>query len=226
MRIAGTFNGTGAALRIGLGFVPDWVIIKNLENAARYVMEWNVQMSRTAESVEGIRIQGISDTDYDRSVLTKGNGIIPYYGGASFTSAQTAYITLQTDNDMRDVGTAGTIANWTLGSAANYTGNWDKECNTTYVGEGSRICIDEGGPGSAARWASVVALTSNGDQANEVTLSYPVKSGPINMLTGMYDFLGIAADKPMPDGIYTADTTLNVSGELCYIEAGTYGSDR
>lgn len=213
--ISGTFNGTGAALNVGIGFLPSEVRIRNIENAEDYYIEWSINM-RSAECIEGIRLAGDDAAAISRTPLTKGNGIVIYRGGDIMTSASTSYIVEDPDTDKRDAGTGDTIDTWTLGNATNFTGNWNAECSTTYVGEGSRICVDAGDGG---KWSTVTALTSNGEAANEVTLSEPLKSGKIVALTGMYDWLGAANKKVIPAGFTINETTLNVSGELCYFEA-------
>ena len=51
----GTFNGTGAALYFGIGFLPDWVKVQNLEDADVAVYFWNIHMERVLETAHGIR---------------------------------------------------------------------------------------------------------------------------------------------------------------------------
>jgi hypothetical protein len=216
-RIAGTFNGTGADLYLGIGFIPDWIRLINLEDGDEVSVFWSKHL-RSLEQIEGLQLH-----DSTTSPLTKGNGIIPYVGGDVFTSAQTAYIREEPDDrDMRDSsGGTGTITAWTLGSAANYTGSFDEGVDTSYVGEGSRVYIEES-VGHEFKWATITALSNDGDAANEVTLSVPAKSGIVHFLSAMYDYTGVAAGERMPAGVKISNTTLNVSGNLCMFEAGTY----
>lgn len=209
MKLSGTFNGTGAALYLCIGFMPDWVKLWNSETTDEERMVWSRNM-RGAELGDGIR----KDDDGTITPLTVGNGIQIYRGGDVMSAASTTYL-VPTYTDRRDAGTGSTIDTWTLGSTTNRTGNWNDVCNTTYVGEGSLINID-------GKWARITALTSNGEQANEVTLDEALPSGQIYALKGMYDYIGAASGVITPAGFKINDTTFNSSGELCFFEAGSY----
>lgn len=218
----GTFNGTGAALYIGIGFVPDWVKVINLEDGDIGAYDWSIHMTRVAEMAEGLHYVGSSGAVQQDARTDSDGGIVVYRGGDVMTSASTAYL-VKDDKDYRYSATYGTINRWTFGTATR-TGNWNVEADTTYVGEGSRILIRED-VGGAVKWAAVNALTSNGEQANEVTLNEAVASGDILRLTNMYDYVGAANGVKIPAGFaILATTVINVSGEMCYFEAGTYES--
>lgn len=218
----GTFDGTGAALYIGIGFLPDWVYIQNLENAELAQYFWNIHMERALETAQGFRHYTAAGSLLDPLVVAD-LGIVPYEGGDVMTANSTVYL-VRDDADYRTSTTYGTIHTWTLGSSANRTGNWNVECDTTYVGEGSRIYIEEE-IGHAVKWAAVNALTSNGEAANEVTLSRAVKSGKILKITGMYDYRGALNGVRIPAGFgFLATSVGNVSGEMCMFEAGTYAN--
>jgi hypothetical protein len=219
--IAGTFNGTGAALYLGIGFKPDFVKVRNLEDSNLSRVEWDIHMSRFAELEAGLRLVGSTGAD-QVAALTVGTGIKLFDGVGALASASTAYLRRDASPDKRDAGTAGMIKRWTLGNATNRTGNWDAECSTTYVGEGSRIAVLQDIDGQVVE-AMVNALTSNGEAANEVTLNKAVKSGVIVGLSGMYDYIGGAAGEVIPAGFsIDATTVINVSGEACCFLAGTY----
>lgn len=216
----GTFNGTGAALYIGIGFIPDWVWVVNVEDTDCAELRWNIHMERVAETTAGILHHTAAGSLLDPRTIADG-GIRPYRGGDVMTSTSTAYL-VRDDTDYRYSTTYGTIVTWTLGSSTNRTGNWNLEADTTYVGEGSRIYIMED-VGKQCKWAGVNALTSNGEQANEVTLSEAVNSGQVLALTGMYDFRGAASGVKIPAGFsITATSIINESGQYCCFEAGTY----
>jgi hypothetical protein len=217
MKTSGTFNGTGAVLYVCCGFKPDWVRIQNIESTSLEAIEWSTSM-RSAEIIAGIKDTGSATTE-----LTLGNGIAHYSGGDLITAASTSYIVKDPSPDKRDAGTAGTINQWTLGNYTNKTGNWNAECSTTYVGEGSRICIRnlQGYPVMYL----VTAVSSNGEAANEVTLNAAAPSGEILFLSGMYDYIGASAGIVTPAGfILAADSDVNASGEMCMFEAGTYNA--
>ena len=226
--VSGTFNGTGSALYVGCGFVPDWVKIRNLESTFPFEIEWSANM-RSSEQEEGISLGNATvaaaspGTPLTR--LANAAGIAAYLGGTTVTAASTVYLVKDTDPDKRDNGTGATISTWTLGNSGNRTGNWNDVCNTTFVGEGSRIWVKQD-VDQQVRKAVVTALTSNGEAANEVELSLALSTGTVVGLSGMYDYIGAAANTIIPAGFYLASTgTINTSGEMCMFSAGTYDTD-
>lgn len=80
--ITGTCDGTGAAINVCLGFIPSKVEIWNVEDAGSKLpkVEWCRLFKRVAALDEGVLETGLSDTDYDRTVLTTA-GISEYAGG-------------------------------------------------------------------------------------------------------------------------------------------------
>lgn len=232
MRIGGTFNATGADMYICLGFIPDFITIWNLEDTARVKLEWNKGMMGAAEAVEGFEVTAATQT---AAANTKGTGVLPYYGGKVLSSTDAGTTTfgegvyLKRDNyDYRRVNSAskGIVGDavtedinlWTLGSSTNNTGNLNGGGVTgTYIGEGSPICID-------GKWYTIVGLSSNGEAANEVTLSHPAASGNIEFIGGMYDYKPMVAGEVTLDGFWidsTADV-ITTDGIRCCFEAGTY----
>lgn len=212
--ISGTFNGTGADLYVGIGFIPDWVRVYNLENANENSVFWSIQM-RSAEQLEGLQLSNSTT-----SPLTVGNGVSIYRGEDQFTTAQTAYIVCNVE-DQRGSGSGNDVTTWTLDTSADKTGKFNAGVSTSYVGEGSRICIRED-VSQAVKWATIMAMTNDGDADDEVTLSEAVKSGDVLFIGPMYDYSGVAANTPMPAGFKVSNTTINGSGELCFFEAGCY----
>jgi hypothetical protein len=219
-RVGGVFNGTGAAVYLGIGFVPDWVTVYNMEDADVAKLEWNKNMLRTAEMTAGRLTHTAAGLLGDPRTVAN-LGVVPYRGGENIAAASTTRLVADRA-DKRDAGTLGTINRWTLGSAANRTGSFNAGCNTTYVGEGSEIVIREDVTRKLIKCA-LVALTNDGDAANEVTLSEAVKGGEILFIGNMYDYVGAAAGTVMPDGFgITATDVINVANEMCAFEAGTY----
>jgi len=228
-RVGGTFNGTGADVYLCIGFVPDWVRVWNLEGTCRILLEWNWLMMRSGELVEGIQITG---ADAAAAALTKGNGLLPFNGGTvltATTAGTTTYgegVYLKWDhNDYRytdanapsGIGDASSadITKWTLGSATNYTGNFDNGADEDYIGEGSIIIID-------GKKYSIVGFTSDGSAANDVTLSHPAKSGDIQFIGGMYSTKPMVAGEVTKEGFLVSNATVNVDGQMCAFEAGKY----
>lgn len=80
--VIGTCDGTGAAINVCLGFVPRYVKVWNCEDAGTKlpVLEWHKGMAVIAALDEGIKDTGLSDTDYDRTVMAA-SGISAYEGG-------------------------------------------------------------------------------------------------------------------------------------------------
>jgi hypothetical protein len=226
--VAGTFNGTGAALYLGIGFVPDWVKVYNLEDADLAMVEWN-RHCRSIEQEEGRLIQAIADNGTtgtkNIAALVQGAGIAPYLGGDKMTAASTAYL-VKDDRDFSKNpagGGTGIIDTWTLGSSSNKTGNFNKGVDTTYVGEGSVVIIREGVSNGKIYEARMTALTNDGDAANEVELSLAIGSGTVLAIKGAFDYRGAASGVIVPAGFaINATTVINVSGELCFFEAGQY----
>ena len=88
-RVAGTFNGTAAALYACIGFVPDWVVLTNLEDADDAVYRWDRNMMRSADRVQGTSYVG---ADVQGAALTT-TGIEPYYGSDLMTSTNQTSVT-------------------------------------------------------------------------------------------------------------------------------------
>jgi hypothetical protein len=223
--IGGHFNGTGAAVYICCGFVPDFVKLWSVEAATVERAEWSVNMVGVLAN-EGVQLPKGGGANID---MAKGEGITPYWGGdllTTTTAGTTTYgegVYLKWDDrDFRTDpdGTYGTINKWTLGNSTNFTGNWNVECNTTYVGVGSRIKI-------AGKWYSITALTSNGESANEVTLSHAPATGVIEAIKGMYSMCPMVANEVTPAGFKINSSTeinkVNVNNGIVAFQAVNYG---
>lgn len=233
--ISGNFNGTAATLYICIGFVPDWVHLWNLEATTPIEDVWNKQMMRSGEFVEGMQFQWHGTfTSSDATPLTKGNGIMPYFGGDTLTSTTAGTTTYgegvylkpfnydvrfnSTDSPHSYYdGAESTIDTWTLDNSTNYTGNFGSSgaATGTYIGEGSPIKID------GIDYA-IVAFTADGGDSNDVTLSYPAPSGTIQFIGGMYSTIPMISGEITAPGFRINDTTLNADGNICIFEAGKY----
>jgi hypothetical protein len=220
-KVSGTINGTGAAIYVGIGFIPDKVTVYNTEASTSVFGVWHRDI-RSLDALEGF---------LSAAAVTKcayGAGIAPYRGRTVTASGNTAYLIpveqtrTKLSRDMRDAYSAtAPITTWTLGSSSNRTGNFNKEASTDYVGEGSAIIVQD--PLTRVIYQAVVtAMTSNGEQANEVTLSEAVPSGDVQFLGPMYDYIAAPAGVVMPAGFVINSTTLSVSGELLTFEAESW----
>jgi hypothetical protein len=95
--------------------------------------------------------------------------------------------------------------------------------NITHVGIGSLIWIASGN--DAAKRYVIAALTGNGEDTNEVTLSETgVPDGEITRISNMSDMKVIPTGGMVPAGFWIdATMTFEAStGELVFFEAGTY----
>jgi len=222
-----SFNGTGAAIYLCIGFVPDWVRIIAVEDADMARAEWMKTFS-AAEANNGFVLNTYAGAG---SSYTAGLGVRPYWGGDEMTSTvQTSttygegvYLRPDLKTDYR-LGAARNgdavsddITTWTLDTTANRTGHFNEDVTGTYIGEGSRIWID-------GKWYFIEAVTaSQGEASDEVTLSYAAPSGTIQRISGMYDMLPIPLGEFSPPGIYLAATTLvNVNDEINVLVAGAF----
>jgi hypothetical protein len=224
--ISGTFNGTGATVYICTGFAPDFVRVYNLEVAPANRLEW----SKHYRAWDGYGGWECATSTWAENTT---DGIRPYHGGdilTSTTAGTTTYgegVYLKKDpvTDYRRVpnaslGIAGDslvqdVCKWNF--VTGLTGYWNATVTGTYIGEGSRICID-------GRWYTITACTSPQLTSANVSLNVSnVPSGEIYSITGMYDYIPMVAGEKTPAGfcIY-ADTVVNVNNDLCFFEAGTF----
>ena len=209
--------GSDIDIIIGIGFIPDWVKIVDPAANEQFV-EWNIHMSRILAVVGGLEW----DDDGAISANTVDIGISVYRGGVVTAAQYTAGNCRIRDTldyskaANHDPVTYGDINKWTLYSG--YTGHWNTECNTTFVGAGSFIYIN------GVRYA-VTALTSNGELTNEVTINETgVPDGDIQRISNKVDYKVAAAGTKMPAG-FQIDSTADLftaTSELAWFEAGTY----
>ena len=214
-------KGVAGVVYLGLGIEPDWVRLTNIDSTSTESIYWNKKM-RSLTCIEGIQITGADGTTDE---LGYGEGVIPYKGCDIVDQdvGTTEYKVWDPEPDKRSANVANgyaAIKTWTLGSSANRTGNWNDEANTTYVGVGSVIKVKQSVDGEEVE-AVVLAITSNGEAANEVTLNKAVKTGTILRLSGMTDFINAIDGVTMPAGIKINETSaINESGERLLVEWG------
>lgn len=214
------YKGTGAALTLGLGFVPERLRISEI--GGNTVLEWDE--NSTLNGKGGVLTKSTTSgsgssatTTVSHEVLAASAGVVPYVGGEKLDVASSAK---QIDSDALaefQGDKKGAICYWSLQTPANKTGKFDAGVNTTYVGVGSIVAFD---CGEGLVTARITALTNDGDADNEVTLDKAVTSGRVVSIHYPVDFATCPAGFKMPDGITINDTTnINVSGSLYSIEA-------
>jgi len=225
--INASYLGAGtSALYIGLGFIPQKVVLRNIDQSQQEELVWNTSMIRAATAAEGILRTTIGADDTGLTVLTVGNGIVPYAGGDKIATASANYIVPVNSEalfqgDMRQK-TGTEINTWTLDSSGSQTGKFNTAVDETYVGVGSRVTIEETSTGLLVQ-ATIVAFTSDGSDDDDVTLNIDVASGTVKKISYKYDFCQAQAGTVMPAGIKVNDTTyVNAASQQCFIEAGTY----
>ena len=242
-RIAGKFHGTGAALYICCGFVPDAVKLTCIEYNTPTYMWWNRLMGDdSALSIEGV---GRDEDGGALLDLTAAGGIQPFYGhdGCVLTSTQAGTTTygegtyLKEDRkDYRysqtravDPGdaVASDIVKWTSDGAATYTGYFNEDVVGTYIGDGSPIIIDGRG------YMISVLAAGTGNATTEVTLNgYGVQGssltgkGRVDFIGGKYGYKPMVAGEFAKPGFLISDGTyFNVDDKLVVFEAWQWDSD-
>jgi hypothetical protein len=229
--LKGSFNGTGAAAYLCLGAIPYRFVLQNVEVATNpETIEWDEMMLVENTCYAGIYIKG---SDGVRTKLTT-TGVVPYEGGDLMTASNQTSVAygegIYLGWDLKDYradytygsGTQGTPLNqWTLGNSGNRTGNWNvaKVASGAKIGAGSKISIKENSSGLVKK-SAVVAITSDGEAANEVTLSRSIGTGSITFIGGMYDLAPVALGKVTPAGIALgSETTVNVNDNMLTFKA-------
>ena len=239
--VSGTYNGTGAAVYVCCGFIPDEVEVVSLEDAAAARVVW----SRNYRSAD--MSDGYLDTNgaTAHTLYTSGTGIQPYYGGDVMTSSnQTStgygegvYLGRITDMDLNDArhlsnlnypagdGEGATIDTWTLDTSANRTGSFNVDIDAApWIGEGSVIIIDVGGTQKNVVRTFIEAVSASaGSAADEVTLTTATGSGLIRYIGPSYDYVPVPLTKVTPAGfVMNATSVINVNDETQYFKAIKY----
>ncbi len=215
-KIAGTFDATGAIINVGLGFIPDSVIIRNHTDAEDQFVTWNRHM-RVAAIVAGMHSDGDDSSDFDLTTLAATTGISPYIGGDVIVTAAETHLVRDPSIDKK-----GGIKTFVIDTAANRTGHFTGITSLpTGVAAGSIISVDRAEqPGSIIEFAVIEAITSDGEADDEVTLSKALASGKIFVITGAFDYIAAAAGVIMPPGFTLAAlTNFNVDSDLLAFEA-------
>jgi hypothetical protein len=228
----GTYAGVGSAIKVGLGFRPDYVRLQNIDQAEQELIEWNRHMTRAATGAGGICRALLNGSSAAGFVALAANAGVRWYDGGDLiqTSASTVKVALSFadgdySGDQRAKGSGGAIIAFELDTAANRTGHFNAPLNTAYAGVGSPVIIQ-------GQIHYIVALTNSGSAADEVTLDRnPSGIGRggvdrqyrVDRIGYRWDVANAPVGLSMPQGIEILDTTYcNVSGQICLIEAGTF----
>lgn len=213
-KVMGTFNGDADTVYVGIGFIPDIVQVYNMESTANnYSALWMRDMVRDLTEVQS---EGYIETLGVPAQTAAAAGIKIYRGGQGvpIATATHHYIIKNASPDYRYSTTYGQIKTWTLGNATNRTGNWNLEADTTYVAIGSEVVID-----GVSYW--MTAITSNGEQANEVTLNIAAPSGRIDFIGRQHTYIDCPVGMVMPPGFSIVNNVVNTAGDTCLFIAST-----
>lgn len=216
-RVTGQFNGTGAAVYLCIGAIPNYVRLINIEVSTNpNWAEWYRDMVGQVLAYGGIYCTG--STGAYTKLTTK--GIFPYEGGELLTSTNQSDVTygggvfLGWDDKNYQANytygalTAGTPINrWTFGATLSGYFNSDGVASGCRIGLGSIIRIKEDSTGFVKE-AGITAISSTPTftGGNVITLSRAIGSGTITFIGGMYQLSPIALGKYTPAGVYVADT--------------------
>ena len=219
--INGVFHGTGAAVYLCLGAVPESVEVINLENTTNPLeLYWEREYTKYSGSYGGLLVDNAGTYTYATSA-----GVFPYEGGEVVTTANQAssayagaatYLRMDYTDYRKDknFGTAGLDINaWTQYSTN--TGHWNNAIVSTgaRIGVQSIIRIKEQGSG-LIKEAVITALTGTGESTNNVTLSRTIGSGNIVYIGGIWSMVPVEIGKVTSAGVCIADTTTaNASGK-------------
>lgn len=228
--IHGNFNGTGAAFYLELGAIPEYIKLYGLEGADPDTFEWSKCMIHDSLTVGGLMRPEDGAAVVDYALAT---GIQPYWGGETLTTSNQTSTTYgegvylsRDDKDYRHYGTnsagvAGdaaseTITDWTLDTSGNFTGHFNGDLTGTYIGAGSRIVIQETASPFRKYEVAITGLTAGqGSADDEVTLSYPVPSGTVQFIGGMYHWSPSPIGHITQPGIkFNLASTPNVNDEM------------
>jgi len=195
----GLFVGLGSAVKIGLGFEPIKVKVVKVGHANLTTLEWFADMARTATGAGGIVRAGVANVPAF-ALLAITAGIRRYDGGDVVSASSLAYQIPVQDNPDTAGNRAGDIARWTLRHTTNRTGNFNAGLDTTLCGVGSMVEI-------GGRKYRIVALTNDGDAANEVTLDRAAPSGKVSFVGTKVDWVAAPVGARMPAGFEILDVT-------------------
>lgn len=218
-RFSGTMLGTGSLMYVSLGFRPDWVKVTNLTSASAERIHWHWRMAAAGTGMpEGEKFTyGASSIAWSK--LGYGLGIKPW-NGTNLATASAAYVAPKRFNSAYAGNVQGNAKNWTLGSAANRTGNFDAAIDTALVKAGSVIEIRPSSGFVNPIRATILSISNSGSAANEVTLNLPLASGEIANIRYPYDILQAPAGQLGPGFELAADADVNVASEMVLVEAG------
>lgn len=244
-RVCGTFNGTGAAVYLCFGFVPDLFRVIAMEDSDAARVEW-YRDARCLEIARGTLFVGSSAAVQVDALVAGDTGVMPYRGGDFLTATNQTSVAygegVYLGFDRQDYksnlsyGVAAAINTWTYESTANYTSTGYFNADLLHCvagaggngtagrcGEGSKVVIKETAGGRIIETflhAGGNTAGNAGGATTEVTLNEVVASGTVQFLGGALDMAPLALGAVTPAGVFMDKYTyVNVNDELQYFEA-------
>lgn len=196
-KVSGIYLGTAATMNLGLGFIPSYFRMMNLNDFI--AVEWflNGGAYGTSKAYYGVSVAAAGDT---AAITSAAYGVVPYKGGDVITTASTTYL-VRDDRDQRaSYSSTSPATTFTVGTISGNQGNFDHEVHTDTVGPGSKICIN-------GEWFEILTMGSNGEAANETDLdALPTGAAvgsvyPVSKITSRYGWLSAPKGVTMPRGV-------------------------
>ena len=227
-----TFNGTGAAVYLCIGQIPDVVEVLSVGDSEAAIMHWS---KRGMPSVAAISDGYMLHTDQVVTLYTVGTGIQPYEGGELLSAVEQTNVDygggiyLKPDvDDYRKSKYYGYAADpidtWTF--VSGQSGHFNSDIlgtGTRRIGPGSIIRIKETATGISKETCIVTLAADAGAATTEVALARAIGSGKIEFIGGMYDMIPIPIGEVTPKGIKLniAGADINVDDEIQLLTALT-----
>ena len=158
-------------------------------------------------------------TGQKAAITTAAYGVKLYYGGDAADG--TGSYAVRNDLDQRASGSGAAATSFTVGSASAFTGNFDNAVSSTLVGPGSYLSFAN----DSYRYR-VVAMTSTGAAANQVTLDRLPPGAVAGSVFGVakitpcIDFQAAKAGVIVPQGfVLGASAVVNASAQALQVIA-------
>ena len=221
--LTGIYLGTGSAMKLGLGFNPDKVIIRGAAGVT--IFTWTKDQARVATAAGGVVIKNDAATQQVIKDFTA--GIRAYAGGEVLAAADAnilSHISLQDASSALavNVDQKGSVSKFTMDTAAAGTGHFDAliAAAGAYAGVGSKVVLWV--PEKRAEYTTYLRAQGTWTAANGVTLDPDAPAtAEVRYIGPQYDFLAhpVGVGTPTQKGIVLLDTTYLADATVHTIEA-------
>jgi len=223
--VTGTFDGTGAAINVGIGFIPKRLKLWNVTETTLPLSyaEWMREFAGLADRAQGTSMAFLNDGNGDALSYALGAGIAPYAGGVVGDNTE-VYLIKDPHMNKCARGASDTEINlYTKYSGA--TGSLNAGFSTVapnIVGIGSEIWIDSG---TGAKQYYISTCTAPGTTAGHITLNATVPTGTITYLGGRFTHVQCPPTHTMPAGFTINFTTGAINTDSEMIAFIAYGDE-